>query len=129
MPSPTPIKIPRENVNDDTATLVVWHVADGARVERGRSVAQVETSKAVIEIEATEGGIIRHAVAAGSEVPIGATIATVELGADRPSGPLLPAPGADRPLESDASRPPREEPAHHLNGSRPTPPQAMAAAE
>jgi pyruvate/2-oxoglutarate dehydrogenase complex dihydrolipoamide acyltransferase (E2) component len=71
------IVVPRENVNDESATLVSWSVADGDRVERGHRVAQIETSKAVMDLEAPAAGILRHAIRAGEEVPVGAAIGQV----------------------------------------------------
>ena len=59
MSEPTPIVVPRENVNDESATLVAWSVAGRGRVEAGQVVAQVETSKAVVDLPAPVGGILR----------------------------------------------------------------------
>jgi pyruvate/2-oxoglutarate dehydrogenase complex dihydrolipoamide acyltransferase (E2) component len=77
MNQPAAIVVPRENVNDETATLVRWLVADGARVEVGQRVVQVETSKAVVDLEATAAGILRHGAREGDEVPIGAALGHV----------------------------------------------------
>ena len=77
MSEPTPIVVPRENVNDESATLVAWSVADGGRVEPGQVVAQIETSKAVVDVPAPSGGILRHAAAAGQEVAVGGPIGSI----------------------------------------------------
>jgi pyruvate/2-oxoglutarate dehydrogenase complex dihydrolipoamide acyltransferase (E2) component len=87
MSEPTPIVVPRENVNDETATLVAWAVADGARVEPGQVVAQIETSKAVVDVVAPSGGVLRHAVAAGQEVAIGGRIGSIAAGGDAVAAP------------------------------------------
>lgn len=111
MPTATPVNVPRENVNDETATLVAWHADDGERVERGRTIAQVETSKAVIDVEAPAGGVVRHCVAAGSEVPIGATIARIESDDPRPPDPTTTAGPTATPTAARPTAP--------LNGSGP----------
>src|SRR5690606_10874485 len=46
------IRIPHETVNDDLVTVQSWAVAHGARVSPGQVVVHIETSKAVLEIEA-----------------------------------------------------------------------------
>ena len=80
------ILVPRENVNDESATLVLWEVADGSFVEAGRPVAQIETSKAVVDILAPASGILRHEAKAGQDVPIGAPIGRIgEAGVPSPT--------------------------------------------
>jgi 2-oxoglutarate dehydrogenase E2 component (dihydrolipoamide succinyltransferase) len=77
MSEPTPIVVPRENVNDESATLVAWIVGDGSRVEPGQVVAQIETSKAVVDVPAPSGGILHHVAAPGQDVAIGGLIGSV----------------------------------------------------
>jgi 2-oxoglutarate dehydrogenase E2 component (dihydrolipoamide succinyltransferase) len=93
MSEPTPIVVPRENVNDESATLVAWSVAEGARVAPGQPIAQIETSKAVVELAAPTGGVLRPGARAGDEVPIGGVLGWVvaEDSASLPEG--LKAPG------------------------------------
>ena len=56
-----------------------WTVADGARVAKGDVVAEIETDKAVVEIEAPASGIVAQAVTkAGMVVKMGATIGVVK---------------------------------------------------
>jgi pyruvate/2-oxoglutarate dehydrogenase complex dihydrolipoamide acyltransferase (E2) component len=71
------ILVPRENVNDESATLVAWQVANGTFVEAGALVAQIETSKAVVDILAPTSGILHHQAKAGQDVPIGAPIGRI----------------------------------------------------
>jgi pyruvate/2-oxoglutarate dehydrogenase complex dihydrolipoamide acyltransferase (E2) component len=102
------ILVPRENVNDESATLVVWEVADGTFVEVGRPVAQIETSKAVVEILAPASGILRHEARAGQDVPIGAPIGRIGE-AETPSTtngstPHIPSDGPGLPLAPSVRR-------------------------
>lgn len=52
------IHAPRINNNDDEVKLVEIKVALGARVEAGQVVAAVETDKAVVDVEAAQGGFV-----------------------------------------------------------------------
>ena len=74
----TPIVVPRENVNDETVMLIAWLVSDGDRVEPGRSLAQVETSKAVLEIEASVAGFLRRTSCEGEEIAVGGLIGHID---------------------------------------------------
>jgi pyruvate/2-oxoglutarate dehydrogenase complex dihydrolipoamide acyltransferase (E2) component len=97
MTEPAPIIVPRENVNDESATLVVWIVAAGAHVAPGQPVAQIETSKAVVDLLAPARGVLHPRVRAGEEVPIGAVLGWVlaEGAATLPDALVAPGPAAN----------------------------------
>ncbi len=88
MAEPCLVLVPKENVNDETAKLVAWFVEDGARVEAGRLLAQVETSKAVLDIEAPAAGVVRFAAKAGDEVEIGGVLCRIGDGTKAIEAPL-----------------------------------------
>ncbi len=71
------IRVPRETVNDDTVTVQSWHAAHGARVTAKQLVAGIETSKAVLDVEADAEGYLEIIHPAGAEVPIGELIGRV----------------------------------------------------
>ena len=77
-----PILVPREHVNDDSVFVTEWAVADGTRVEAGTVVCSIETSKAIVEIEAPAAGFVRQRANAGDEVPIGGVLGYVSAAAD-----------------------------------------------
>ena len=54
----TPIYIPRVNNNDDEVKLVSLCVAPGEKVAIGQVLAEVETDKAVVEVESTSAGFV-----------------------------------------------------------------------
>ncbi len=54
----TDICLPRVSPDDAAVTLVKWHVAVGSSVIPGDVIAEIESDKAVVELEAEEGGII-----------------------------------------------------------------------
>jgi pyruvate dehydrogenase E2 component (dihydrolipoamide acetyltransferase) len=84
------ILVPREIVNADSVYVVRWAVTDGARVEAGAAVCEIETSKAVVAIEAEQAGYVRQRAAVGAEVPIGGVLGYITAAADTP----LPVPAA-----------------------------------
>ena len=58
-------------------TLVAWLVADGARVERGEPIYQLETDKVSYAVEAPEGGFLSHIVAEGTCVAVGTVVGRI----------------------------------------------------
>jgi pyruvate/2-oxoglutarate dehydrogenase complex dihydrolipoamide acyltransferase (E2) component len=100
MAEPIAVTVPRENVNDDTAKLVAWFVEDGARVEAGRLLAQVETSKAVLDIEAPANGVVRFNAKAGDEVAIGGLLCRIGDDSESIKAPL---PKAEDPSAAPAT--------------------------
>ncbi|MBM3883465.1 MAG: hypothetical protein FJ387_27795 [Verrucomicrobia bacterium] len=69
-----PILVPRESVNDDFVTLAAWRVGAGDWVRRGDALADLETSKATVTVEAPCDGQIEVEQPEGTEVPVGATL-------------------------------------------------------
>ena len=56
-------------------TVVRWLKKEGDQVNRGEAVAEIETDKAVVEMEAYASGVLRKITAAeGSTIPVGETI-------------------------------------------------------
>ncbi|WP_309089543.1 pyruvate dehydrogenase complex dihydrolipoamide acetyltransferase [Phenylobacterium sp.] len=82
----------------EEGTLAKWLVAPGAQIRAGDLIAEIETDKASMEMEATEDGILdRILVAEGSaDVAVGTVIALL-----RPAGEA----GAAAPSVAPASEP------------------------
>src|SRR4051812_20641044 len=79
-----PILVPREIVNADSVFVVRWLIAEGAAVEAGTTVCEVETSKAVLNVDAEQTGHLRRRAAEGDEVPIGGVLGYLTAAADTP---------------------------------------------
>ncbi len=77
MPESTAVEIPLVNVNDGTVKLTAWLVKDGEEVREGQKLAEIETSKALVELAASVGGKIHIRVAAGVELTVGTIIAYI----------------------------------------------------
>lgn len=69
------IYVPRINNNDDEVKLVEIQVAIGSQVTKGQIVAQVETDKAVIDVEANADGYVLALLGgAGDVVRVGSVL-------------------------------------------------------
>src|SRR4051794_758084 len=68
------IVVPRESVNDESATLIAWTSPAGSQVTAGQVIAQIETSKAVMNLAAPFTGTLRIKARVGDEIPIGDVI-------------------------------------------------------
>lgn len=68
------IQTPMESVNDDSVIVVDIHVKDGEKVEANKILAEIETSKAIIEIVSSFDGFVKCLCKKGDEINIGETI-------------------------------------------------------
>ncbi len=115
----TQILMPALSPTMTEGNLVKWLVGQGDRVEPGDVIAEIETDKATMEVEAVDEGIVgRIVVPEGSEgVAVNAVIAVlVEEGEDpgeepaaAPSAPAAPPPDAEpvpAPPEGEAKATP-----------------------
>jgi acetyltransferase-like isoleucine patch superfamily enzyme len=70
-----PVLVPTTDVNSETGVLVEWHVGDRSEVAAGETIAEIETSKAIIDVPAPEAGFLLHAAREGAEVRLTEPIA------------------------------------------------------
>jgi acetyltransferase-like isoleucine patch superfamily enzyme len=70
-----PVLVPTTDVNSETALLVAWHVGDRSEVEAGELIAEIETSKAIIDVPAPEAGFLLYAAREGAEVRLSEPVA------------------------------------------------------
>lgn len=62
--------IPKLDETTEVATVECWLVREGERVEQGQAICEVETDKALVQVEAPAAGTLRRQlIAAGTEVP------------------------------------------------------------
>lgn len=76
---PTPVTMPALSPTMTDGTLANWLVKEGDKVEAGDVIAEIETDKATMEVEAVDEGIIgKIVVNAGTEnVPVNDVIAVL----------------------------------------------------
>jgi pyruvate/2-oxoglutarate dehydrogenase complex dihydrolipoamide acyltransferase (E2) component len=65
------IYLPKDSVSDDSAEVVELYVANGDEVKKGDMLLDIETSKAIVSIEAEIGGYIKLCCNKGQEVLVG----------------------------------------------------------
>jgi pyruvate dehydrogenase E2 component (dihydrolipoamide acetyltransferase) len=111
------VVMPKLSDTMEEGKILRWLKQEGDKVETGQTLAEVETDKATVEMEAYTNGVIRKLLAApGDTIKIGATIAVIG-GPDEDISALLEqaapaAPAKPQPAPSAAPRPaPRPMPA------------------
>ena len=71
------VLMPRLSDTMTEGILVQWLKQEGDQIQRGDVLAEVETDKATMEVEAYESGVLTRILAEpGSTVPIGQPIAS-----------------------------------------------------
>ena len=105
---PIEITMPRLSDTMEQGTIVKWHVAQGDTVESGDVIADVETDKATMEMQAYDDGTITNInVSEGQPVAIGTVVAMmVEEGEDVDAAADAPAAEPAAPVQE----PPADEP-------------------
>jgi pyruvate dehydrogenase E2 component (dihydrolipoamide acetyltransferase) len=85
---PISVVMPALEMAQETGKLVGWLKKEGERVAKGEPLLEIETDKAIMEIESPGDGVLGGIKAtAGAEIPVGRTIAWIL------------APGETAPLE------------------------------
>ncbi len=70
------IRMPKLGFDMAEGTLVRWMIREGEAIAKGEVIAEIETDKATVEVEAqTSGTLHKHLVQEGTLVPIGTPIA------------------------------------------------------
>jgi pyruvate dehydrogenase E2 component (dihydrolipoamide acetyltransferase) len=94
----------------DTGTLVSWRKKEGETVTKGEILLEIETDKAVVEVEALADGVLAGVKAQpGDVIPVGRTIAWIlgtgeSVPADEPSSPAALG-SASRPSATTSQAP------------------------
>ena len=110
------ITMPRLSDTMEEGVIIAWHKNIGDRVERGDILAEIETDKAIMELESYDEGILERMLAGeGDRVPIGIPIAVIGDGSGVSMEPATPPPApkpapaapqasGDRPKASPLAR-------------------------
>jgi pyruvate dehydrogenase E2 component (dihydrolipoamide acetyltransferase) len=89
------VVMPALEMAQETGKLLAWRKKEGERVSKGEPLLEIETDKAVVEVEAPGDGILAGITAdVGAVIPVGETIA------------WLVAPGEKPPAKSSAAAAP-----------------------
>src|SRR3984957_1974590 len=97
----TEINVPTLGESVTSATVGRWMKHEGDPVAADEPLVELETDKVTVEVTAPAAGVLSSIAAPeGSEVPVGALLATLEAGAGqvgRPTQPPQPRPAANPP--------------------------------
>ncbi len=90
------IEMPKLSDTMSEGTLIKWLKNEGDKVTAGDVLAEIETDKATMEMEAFDDGILhKHLVAAGGKAPVGGRIALLLQKGEQPpadGGPIPESP-------------------------------------
>jgi len=88
------IVMPALEMAQETGKIISWLRKEGDLIAKGEPIAEIETDKVVLEIEATADGVLAGVTAAaGDVIPVGKTIAWIV------------APGEEPPVEASGAAP------------------------
>jgi pyruvate dehydrogenase E2 component (dihydrolipoamide acetyltransferase) len=114
------VVMPALEMAQETGKLLAWRKKEGDRVSKGEPLLEIETDKAVVEVEAPADGILAGIKASeGADIPVGQTIAWIVAPGEVPPADTEPqAPAAragshakaehvtQKPQDTSASAPP-----------------------
>src|SRR6185436_20171556 len=103
----TKVVMPKLSEAMETGKLIKWLKKEGDRVNGGDILAEVETDKADVEMEAFGAGVLRKILAQpGDRVPVGGLIAVIAEQNEDISAVVADAGGgAAKPAEAKAAPP------------------------
>jgi pyruvate dehydrogenase E2 component (dihydrolipoamide acetyltransferase) len=100
-----PLTVPKLSMSGEPVRVAAWLVEDGTSVVHGDPVAELETEKSTVELEAPASGILRIVVVAGVDAEVDAVIGHIDDGSPVVEQSAAPAAAATNPQESVQSRP------------------------
>jgi pyruvate dehydrogenase E2 component (dihydrolipoamide acetyltransferase) len=110
------VVMPALEMAQENGKLLAWRKKEGERVTKGEPLLEIETDKAVVEVEAPGDGILSGITAdVGAVVPVGQTIAWLVAPGEKP--PAIAAAAA--PAARASSRPERASAAAAAPASEP----------
>ncbi|MBK8443816.1 MAG: 2-oxoglutarate dehydrogenase complex dihydrolipoyllysine-residue succinyltransferase [Sphingobacteriales bacterium] len=122
------VKVPSVGESVNEVTLASWLVKDGDMVQIDQSLCELESDKASMELPAEKAGKIKIIAATGSDLGIGALLATIDTAAasaaasPKADSPAAPPPTAPAP-------PPAVSGGSNYAGGHPSPAAAKLIAE
>jgi pyruvate dehydrogenase E2 component (dihydrolipoamide acetyltransferase) len=121
----TELKVPKLGMDMEEANILRWIVEEGAEVEKGDPVLEIDTDKVSYEIEANADGVIRGLRGEeGETVPVGATLAYIAAPGEEftePEAAITAVNGASPTVDTslpNATPTATEESREHRNGRR-----------
>jgi pyruvate dehydrogenase E2 component (dihydrolipoamide acetyltransferase) len=91
------VVMPALEMAQETGKLLAWRKKEGERVAKGEPLLEIETDKAVVEVEAPGDGVLAGVTAdVGAVIPVGQTIAWLVAPGEKPPTKVVTAAPAAR---------------------------------
>lgn len=100
------LKIPSVGESVTQVTIAQWLKQDGDYVEMDEAVAELESDKATVELNAEAAGTLKILVEEGEDVEVGSVVAEIDTSAEAPEGSAAP---AEEKKEEAPAETPKEE--------------------
>lgn len=98
-------RLPSLGADMEKGKLLEWKIAPGQKVAKGDVVAVVDTSKAAVDVEIWEAGVVHELIARpGETYPVGAVMARLLAPGEAPGAIAPPAAAPSRRRASPAAR-------------------------
>jgi len=99
------ITMPQLSDTMTEGTLVKWLKKEGEQVKSGEKIAEVETDKAVMEMESFDAGVVAALVVPeGQKAAVGALLAVIATGSENPAAVKKAASSRSQPPSAPVSR-------------------------
>src|SRR3954471_2787914 len=116
---PAEITMPQLSDTMTEGTVVKWNKKEGDKVRAGEEVAEVETDKATMPLEAFESGTIAAIlVKEGEKVEVGGVLAVLAVGSEKVEEVKKNA-GSAKPKAATSTQPAPPQPPAEAGGSKP----------
>jgi pyruvate dehydrogenase E2 component (dihydrolipoamide acetyltransferase) len=126
---PIAIQLPALSPTMSEGRITKWLKKEGDKVNSGDGIAECETDKSNLEIEATDAGtLLKIVVPAGSTSPVGGVIGWIGKPGEAIPEAAAPAPVAAAPAPAPVAAAPAAKPAPAVSSAPPKPAPKLAAA-
>jgi len=89
------VVMPALEMAQETGKLIAWRKKEGDRVTKGEPLLEIETDKAIMEVEAPADGVLAGISGeVGSDIPVGQTIAWIVAPGEKAPRETIPHPSA-----------------------------------
>ncbi|MCD2138754.1 dihydrolipoamide acetyltransferase family protein [Salinicoccus halitifaciens] len=100
------ITLPRQSEKLDESLITFWHVSEGDAVEKGETIVEVQTEKAVTEVHAPESGTINKINKnRGDTVKVGEVLAVLDEGGQQSESNEADSGGEEKEASKQQSKP------------------------
>jgi pyruvate dehydrogenase E2 component (dihydrolipoamide acetyltransferase) len=112
------VVMPALEMAQETGKLIAWRKKEGDLVSKGEPLLEIETDKAVVEVEAPADGVLAGIKASeGADIPVGQTIAWIVAPGEQPPADTASVAPAARATSQPKSEPSHSAPTHDASSS------------